>query len=202
VAPGGVSLATLRPATRPDDLGERIERNALGGFSLEELAGRRPQLRPEGLAPPPPDPAIEELLATLPEDAPQEEIIVTDQAVAVSLRPDPRPQNFDRVVAAATPPPTPTPTAPPPSTAPSGPTSQTVAQLATTEDALNLRQVNLIGIYGRPNDRRALVRLSNGRYIKVEAGDSLDGGRVAAISESNLRYEKRGRTITLSMPSG
>jgi hypothetical protein len=59
----------------------------------------------------------------------------------------------------------------------------------------------LIGVYGRPNARRALVRLANGRYIKVQAGDRLDGGQVAAIGESELRYVKRGRNITISVPS-
>jgi hypothetical protein len=46
-----------------------------------------------------------------------------------------------------------------------------------------------------------LVRLANGRYIKVQAGDRLDGGQVAAIGESELRYVKRGRNITISVPS-
>ena len=44
------------------------------------------------------------------------------------------------------------------------------------------------------------IRLSNGRYVRVSVGDSLDGGQVAAISDSALNYVKRGRTVTLQIP--
>jgi len=68
-------------------------------------------------------------------------------------------------------------------------------------NAINLRELNLIGVYGTPNDRYALVRNPNGRYIKVGVGDRLDGGRVAAITASELRYEKRGRMVVLALPN-
>jgi len=67
------------------------------------------------------------------------------------------------------------------------------------ENAMSLREINLIGVYGTPNDRRALVRLENGRYVRVSVGDSLDGGQVSAISDSALNYVRRGRTITLEI---
>jgi hypothetical protein len=60
--------------------------------------------------------------------------------------------------------------------------------------------VNLIGIYGKPSSRRALIRLGNGRYQKVKVGDRIDGGHVAAISNSELRYSKGGRNVVLKMP--
>jgi hypothetical protein len=60
----------------------------------------------------------------------------------------------------------------------------------------------LIGVYGRPSSRRALVRLANGRYQKVTVGDRLDGGRVSAIGESELRYRRSGRDVVLKMPRG
>jgi hypothetical protein len=87
--------------------------------------------------------------------------------------------------------------------APAGPTIPTrasVARQATIQNAISLRQVNLIGVYGTPSDRRALVRLANGRYVKVEVGDRVDGGRVAAIGDSSLQYVKNNRNITLAMP--
>ena len=68
--------------------------------------------------------------------------------------------------------------------------------------AINLRQMNLIGVYGTPANRRALVCLSNGRYKKVKVGDSIDGGRIVAIGDSELRYQKGGRNLTLKIPSG
>ncbi|SIO03318.1 hypothetical protein [Vannielia litorea] len=86
--------------------------------------------------------------------------------------------------------------------APSVPSSASVAKAATERNALKLRDINLIGVFGSPSQRRALVRLPSGRLIKVKAGDRLDGGKVAVIGEHDLRYVKRGKNITLSMPQG
>ncbi|MEM8848861.1 MAG: hypothetical protein AAGE03_02385 [Pseudomonadota bacterium] len=75
-----------------------------------------------------------------------------------------------------------------------------VARAATERNVIRLNQVNLIGTYGRPSARRALVRLSNGRYVKVEVGDRLDRGRVTAIGESELSYQRGNRNIVLRLP--
>lgn len=83
---------------------------------------------------------------------------------------------------------------------PSVPSQANVAKTATEKNVLNLREVNLIGVYGTQQSRRALVRLSNGRYQKVKVGDRVDGGRVVAISDGELRYTKGGRNVTLRMP--
>jgi Tfp pilus assembly protein PilP len=85
---------------------------------------------------------------------------------------------------------------------PSIPSRASVTRAATEENVLRLNAVNLIGVYGSSSDRRALVRLRNGRYVKVEVGDRVDGGRVAAIGDDELRYVKGGRNITLKMPRG
>jgi len=69
------------------------------------------------------------------------------------------------------------------------------------ENAISLSRINLIGVYGASTDRRALVRLKSGRYVKVQVGDRLDGSKVAAIGERKLQYIKRGRTITLEIVS-
>ena len=82
------------------------------------------------------------------------------------------------------------------------PSSANVARQATIEDAIRLNRLNLVGVYGVPSDRRALVRLPSGRYVKVKVGDRVDGGTVAAISESELRYRKGSKTYALTMPSG
>jgi len=127
----------------------------------------------------------------------------TPQAVATSVKPKNRPSNISRIVeraeqeqeevqkvaAAAT-------------VAPRIPSQASVAKQATVRNAINLRRVNLIGVYGKPSNRRALVRLSSGRYKKVKVGDRIDGGRVSAISDSELRYQKNGRNVTLKMPRG
>ncbi|MEL6533154.1 MAG: hypothetical protein AAFQ06_08950, partial [Pseudomonadota bacterium] len=82
------------------------------------------------------------------------------------------------------------------------PSSATVSRTATIEGAINLREVNLIGITGTASERRALVRLPSGRFQTVSVGDRLDGGRIAAIGANSLQYVKNGRNITLEVPSG
>jgi hypothetical protein len=88
------------------------------------------------------------------------------------------------------------------SVAPAIPTTASVARQATLRNAMDLGDVNLIGVYGTERDRRALVRLPSGRMVKVEVGDRLDGGRIAAIGRDELRYTKGGRDITIEVPSG
>lgn len=86
------------------------------------------------------------------------------------------------------------------SAAPRIPTKTTVAKQATFANAINLSKINLIGVYGTPSKRYALVRLATGRYKKVSVGDSVDGGRVEAITSSEVRYQKGGRLLSLKMP--
>jgi hypothetical protein len=85
--------------------------------------------------------------------------------------------------------------------APSLPTRAEVAREATVKNAIRLGQINLIGVYGTPSDRRALIRLSSGRFVKVKVGDRVDGGQVAQIGDNSLRYVKSGREHTLVVPS-
>lgn len=85
---------------------------------------------------------------------------------------------------------------------PSLPTTKTVAKKSTLANALDLGSVSLIGVYGSPSHRRALVRMPNGRFIKVQIGDALDGGQVAAIGDNELTYVKNGRTLVLKMIKG
>ncbi len=82
------------------------------------------------------------------------------------------------------------------------PSSPLVTQKATVQNVLNLRRTNLIGIYGNSKSRRALVLLSNGKRQMVTVGDTIDGGKVAAIGNSELRYIKSGKNIILKVPQG
>ncbi|MFE3836500.1 translation initiation factor 2, partial [Rhodobacteraceae bacterium PA1-206B] len=86
--------------------------------------------------------------------------------------------------------------------APKIPTKASVAKQATFTKAINLSRMNLIGVYGTQSNRYALVRLANGKYQKVKIGDRLDGGRVEAITQSELRYKKGSKLIALPMPKG
>jgi hypothetical protein len=134
-------------------------------------------------------------------------------AVAVSRVPAPRPRRLERAVAAAvaaaTREPPPAQVAPEEedepelaSAAPATPTRAGVAEQATFNNAISLREINLIGVYGTDANRRALVRQANGRYREVEVGDRLDGGVVASITDDELRYQKGGRVLALEMPGG
>jgi len=182
-------LAAFRPKSRPNNLAEQNERAPLGGSTLSEIASIRPRARPEGLV-------------KVVSIDPSVIAAATDQAVLASVRPRSRPANFASKVQeqqdrqAATPVPRNQ------VVAPTIPTTASVARNATQENVIKLRKINLIGLYGSSNDRRALVRLSSGRYKKVKVGDRIDGGRVAAISDSELRYVKGGRTLVLKMPRG
>jgi type IV pilus biogenesis protein PilP len=166
-------LAAVVPPARPDDLIVATSNAPDGGLI---------------------DAAVDDVIDAAFADA-------SEYAVARSIPPQHRPDNFAAIVdsvreamsdgsrvAAA-------PAAPAAATAaPVIPASADVAARATVENALNLRDVNLIGIYGGSNSRRALVRLENGRYVKVKVGDRLEGGQVTSITASQLTYQK-GRNV-------
>ncbi|AXI45982.1 hypothetical protein C1J03_08085 [Sulfitobacter sp. SK012] len=222
------ALVDARPRTRPSGLQENAQRAQLNGLTVLELAGYRPALRPASVlqaaesdarAALAAEAAAQELAAKQAAAATQAAIeaaivaasptaTATRLAVAQSRRPDTRPRNFARIVKRAqrtAPKETRTASAAtvaPRTVKPSVPSTASVARSATVKNAINLRRVNLIGVYGKPSSRRALVRLSNGRYKKVTVGDRIDGGRVSAIGDSDLRYTKGGRNVTLKMPKG
>jgi hypothetical protein len=191
-----------------------------------ELPGLRPPPRPATA------PETATAPATADDATAPRLVGATRLAIATSARPPTaRPSGFDAVVAAAMVRVAPIPAAAPAATtqaaapasapatsdfdyddgepevaaasrAPQIPSSANVARQATISNAINLRQINLIGVYGTASDRRALIRLSNGRFVKVQVGDRVDGGQVAAIGEREVRYIKGGQNHVLSMPRG
>ena len=212
---GTVSLSGLRPSLRPEDLTPNNSTAKIKENSV--LAFYRPKARTAGLilafpalTNPPDITRINAAIDIAVQGSRSETLI--ESTVQASIRPDIRPRNFARVVARArdvqaqrtaratvaeldvatldTP------------ERSSGNTAGDVALAATLDNAIRLRDVNLIGVYGRPNNRRALVRLGNGRYVKVEIGSNLDGGYVKAIGDNALSYVKSGETIALKLPSG
>jgi len=203
------ALASFRPADRPGDLTPET--------GLEPDLGAEPEEEE-------PTVDINAVAAAIANAAPPSAFVGrTARAIGVSPRPDTRPRNFAQVVAqsqalsrqqqqnnaarqasaAAVPAPQAETTPVAPATvAPTGNVPGGVAQAATLKSAVRLRDMNLIGVYGKPNARRALIRLGNGRYVKVEVGSSLDGGRVTAIGDSALNFVKRGKTYALQLPRG
>jgi type IV pilus biogenesis protein PilP len=116
---------------------------------------------------------------------------IVERAVAEAQRSEPAESVDNTVLAAAS---VAAPKLPP------VPTRTNVATEATVKNAIDLGKINLIGVYGSSANRRALIRLSSGRYVKVQVGDKIDGGQVAAISASEVLYVKSGRKVTLEMP--
>ncbi|MEC7763619.1 MAG: hypothetical protein VX874_17075 [Pseudomonadota bacterium] len=203
---GGLSrdeLAEFRPRARPEGLNAQTA-------DQTEVAALDAAV----------DQAVDQAVAEAEETAETEEQSTdienaTELAVASSMRPGARPSNFsamveqavqqaqndeaaadeaedhsdgNTVVAAAA-----------RSNQPIIPTSASVATTATMKNALPLGRVNLIGVYGSSSSRRALVRMGNGRYVKVSVGDRLDGGQVLAISDTRLVYQKGNRQFALDV---
>ncbi len=180
----------LRPEIAPEAAPEPQPAADLGEPGIA-VAAIRPLPRPAGAAPTVDTAAIADALA--------EALPVTE-----ALRPEERPADMAAIVAAAAPEPAPEPA---PTTqaayqAPQGPTPGGVAQAATVDNAIALREVSLVAIMGTSSSRSALVRLANGRIQKVVVGDRLDNGTVTAISATQLIYQKRGQNIVLEMPEG
>ena len=192
-----VDLSELRPVLRPGNLAEIHERNVYGGLTRAELAAIRPVLRPESA-----------------QSAPEVDTTPTEFAVAVSLVPPARPANFQETVTAALE--ARTRTTPGQSsgnsasasasnssarsTGPTIPTRASVARNATINNAIRLNRLSLVGVYKTGNTRRALMRTRNGRYRRVEVGDRIDGGRIAAIGNSSIQYVKGSRNVTMEVP--
>lgn len=180
VEPAGAQTSPLaiavsrRPAARPADLSRAVKAAAAS-------VAPAPQVQPEE--------PVAVAAAPAPEPEPRRRAAasaIAQPEPAAKPRQDPAEDEIDEPEAA--------------SVAPDVPTRANVARQATFRNAINLSRVNLIGVYGSASNRYALVRQPNGRYVKVEVGDRVDGGRVAAISDRELKYVKNGRTVTLSMP--
>ncbi len=210
------TLPRIRPRARPEGLVEGNERLQLGGRTRTELAVLRPRVRPTTPRASAQAAAITAALQAAGDPAANDEagnpstagiIAPTEQAIVTSLEPRHRPSGFNRIVArtnaarddasdgsvavAAA--------SAQQSVTPSIPTRASVASQATIKNAINLRKISLIGIYGSSSARRALVRLPSGRYQKVGVGSRLDGGQVLSISATALVYKKGSRSITLEV---
>ncbi len=75
-----------------------------------------------------------------------------------------------------------------------------VGDKATIRDAIDLHVDNLIGIYGKPDDRHALLRLKDGRMLEVRKGDGVRSGVVQAIDSDGVVLRYGSTTFRLSLP--
>lgn len=185
----GQRFAAVRPEPRPAALTQPAGQAAnlasaasLAATGLDPdsgaglLASRKPLARPDGM-----DQAVDAAVAAALQSATSEP---DAQAETASLAPEeegePELEN----------------------PAPNIPTSASVASQATEKNVLNLSQVALIGIFGNAAGRYAMIRQPNGSIKRVTVGDRIDGGRVAAITATELQYQKGGRMVTLTLPRG
>jgi hypothetical protein len=185
----GSRVASLRPQPRPAQIqaaGESARlASAAGSLSTAPASlgsqaiaiSRKPVARPKDMSR-----AVEDAIAVaLQQPAPA----LTSSTAAIAIDPQASEADGEPDVVAST---------------QKTPLRTTVAKQATYKNAINLSQMNLIGVYGTQSNRYALVRQFNGRYKKVKVGDTIDGGRVAAITASEVRYQKGSRLIALALP--
>ncbi|MEM9428849.1 MAG: hypothetical protein AAGA32_05060 [Pseudomonadota bacterium] len=118
---------------------------------------------------------------------------------AVAVRTTPAPGAIRPAAVAVPEPPVPAPS--PPRAAPPLPSSASVARAATISDALPMRELALIGVFGTQTARHALVRLPGGRLVKVYSGDTVRGYQVTAISPDAIRLRRSGRDSLLVIPN-
>ncbi|MFW8637245.1 hypothetical protein [Cribrihabitans pelagius] len=79
-------------------------------------------------------------------------------------------------------------------------TSAKVAGLATQSNAMNRRNLSLLGLYGPEDNLTALVRLPSGRTRKVTRGTRISGAQVVAIDTEGLVLSENGTTKRVAMP--
>ena len=191
IAAAASASPATSPATPPTDLGAQGASLAaqaeatLAAAAAVEAANpsivaisRRPAARPRDLSR-----AVEAAVAAAVRE-PEPEVIASAEPA-----PDLKPEELDEVNEPDL-----------VSVAPKIPTKANVAKQATFVNAINLSKTNLIGVYGTPSKRYALIRQSNGRYKKVKVGDRIDGGTIQAITETEVRYQKGGKLVSLKMP--
>jgi type IV pilus biogenesis protein PilP len=188
LASSGTPLINLRPRSRPDATIATDQAQA----ENDALRLLRPREKPVSL-----EDRIQETLASLEQDS-------ADTGLNEVLKPKARPKNLDtaRKTAVITPEEEGDEAAPPTNAAPKIPSNAKVSKEATIKNALKLNKLNLLGVYGTGSKKRALVRFSNGRRQMVSVGDKLDGGKVAAIGDTELRYVKSGQNVVLKLPKG
>lgn len=108
--------------------------------------------------------------------------IFTDDQIKQSIIPKIRPQFRKRILASND--------------------SKEIAKLATTKNAINTQKLNVLSIYSRGSQKRAIVMFPTGQTKLVKVGDMLDGGKIAAIGTNEIRYVKGGNNLVLRIPQG
>ncbi|MFQ5622546.1 MAG: hypothetical protein ACE5FS_04030 [Paracoccaceae bacterium] len=81
------------------------------------------------------------------------------------------------------------------------PTNASVQRAATIRHGFNRNRISLMGVYGTPSKRRALIRMPGGKFYRVSTGDKFRGYQVASIGSDFVKLIYKGRSTTLKMPA-
>ncbi len=81
-------------------------------------------------------------------------------------------------------------------------TKKSIVKIANQKNVINKHKLNVLSIYSRGSEKRAIVLFPTGQTKLVKVGDTLDGGRVAAIGTNEIRYIKGGNNLVLKIPQG
>lgn len=187
------ALKSKLPRPRPSSIARTAKdlKNSLVARADPALASSKPKRRPADLSVP--------VVRIDPADIE----IAIKQAVADTARPPARPRSLSKTVKRAkanvkTASLTSSPAAG--TSRASSPSPVNIQKEATENARFNKRRISLVGVYGTPAKRRALVRMPSGRYLKVEQGQKFSGWKVSAIGESTVRITKGSRNQVLRMP--
>ncbi|PCH93888.1 MAG: hypothetical protein COB84_08455, partial [Rhodobacteraceae bacterium] len=218
------ALANIRPKLRPSNLAIiTTPKPTLLDHADPALAGIKPRVRPKNLKIIKPEPIVDTTaIEKAVEQAAKEQAAKAQQdarkkttAYAPSRttkRPKVRPRNFASKVSrskkaaiasikseqkqtAAL-----TPKSARGTAKASLPSAVNVQKQATERSTFSKKRLSLVGVYGKASNRRALVRLPSGRYVKVKTGQRVSGWKVSAIGESSVRMRKGSRDQVLRMP--
>ncbi len=79
------------------------------------------------------------------------------------------------------------------------PTGKTLAKIVTLRDAIALDKTSLLGVFGAKNNRRALLRLADGRMKRVSQGEVVDGWVISRIEATSMRMTRGGEVRNLKL---
>ncbi len=71
--------------------------------------------------------------------------------------------------------------------------------LSVEENVLNLENFNLIGVFGPPEDREALVLSPRGKITRLKVGSKFQRGRVISIGKDQLVYIRDNKNYVFRM---
>ncbi len=79
------------------------------------------------------------------------------------------------------------------------PTGRGLANAATLAGAIRLDQTSLLGVFGTSKDRRALLRMADGRMRRVSQGEVIDGWVVSRIQATSMRMTRGAEVRNLNL---